>query len=60
MLNISEEKFGKIVTIPMQGKGIYKKKSQAGIYTIIVNNIKLKKWMMHEIEKIKKQQADVA
>ncbi len=49
-LQISEEKFGKITQIPKQGKGNYKRKSQFGVCTVMVNNVKLKKWMMEQIE----------
>lgn len=52
-LQISPEKFGKITTIPSQGKGTYKKKSKYGVCTIYAGNIKLKKWIMDEIEKLK-------
>ncbi len=53
LLKISEAKFGKIVNIPTQGKGSYKKKSQFGVCTITVSNTKLKAWIMGEIDKIK-------
>lgn len=49
-LEISPKKFGKIVQIPSQGKGTYKKKSQFGVCTISVSNTKLKAWMMEQIE----------
>jgi hypothetical protein len=50
-LGISKEKFGKIVQIPSQGKGTYKKKSKYGVCIIIVCNMKLKSWIMNEISK---------
>jgi len=52
-LEISPDKFGKIVQIPTQGKGTYKRKSLFGICTITVSNTKLKTWIMDELKKIK-------
>jgi hypothetical protein len=52
-LEIYPEKFGKITQIPQQGKGTYKKKSKFGVCTVTVNNIKLKSWMMNQIELVK-------
>lgn len=51
-LRISKEKFGKIVQIPSQGKGTYRKKSKHGVCIAIVCNMKLKTWIMDEINKI--------
>lgn len=48
-LRVSPKKFGKIVKIPQQGKGTYKKKSQYGVCSIHVSNIKLKQWIMEQI-----------
>ena len=48
-LKISPEKFGKIVQIPPQGKGTYKRKSKFGVCTVAASNIKLKAWMMKQI-----------
>lgn len=45
-LKILPNKFGKIVQIPPQGKGIYKKKSKFGVCTVTACNIKLKSWIM--------------
>lgn len=53
MLHISEDKFGKIVQIPPQGKGTYRQKSQFGVCTVVVSNNKLKKWIMDQIRVIK-------
>lgn len=53
ILKISPIKFGKITEIPSRGKGTYKKKSKYGVCTIYASNIKLKKWIMAEIEKLK-------
>jgi hypothetical protein len=52
-LKISRSKFGTIVSIPPQGKGTYRKKSQYGVCTVTVGNIKLKSWIMSELEKMK-------
>lgn len=51
-LKISPSKFGKIVQIPPQGKGTYKKKSKYGVCSVDVSNIKLKKWIMQQIKSI--------
>jgi hypothetical protein len=53
MLKISSEKFGKIVQIPPQGKGTYRRKSQYGVCTVVVSNPKLKRWIMNEIDKLR-------
>lgn len=50
-LKISPDKFGKIVQIPTQGKGTYRKKSQFGVCSITVGNTKLKIWIMDELKK---------
>ena len=54
-LSIFPAKFGKIVQIPPQGRGKYKRKSQFGVCTVSVGNIKLKAWIMKEIDKIREQ-----
>lgn len=51
-LEISEDKFGKIVQIPTQGKGTYKNKSSKGVCILTVASIKLKPWIMGELEKL--------
>ena len=51
-LGVEGYKFGKIVQIPPQGKGTYKRKSQFGVCTVTVGNIKLKAWIMGEIDKV--------
>ncbi len=53
LLQISPDKFGKIVEIPTQGKGTYNKKSKYGVCTIYAGNMKLKSWILNEIEKLK-------
>lgn len=52
-LQLSEGKFGKIVQIPPQGKGTYKRKNKTGVCTVTVSNIKLKSWIMGELEKLR-------
>ena len=51
-LNVPKEKFGKIVQIPPQGKGTYKRKSKSGVCTLTFGNIKLKKWIMEQISSV--------
>lgn len=41
-LKIKNSQLGKIINIPSQGKGTYKKKNQFGVLTITVTNKKLK------------------
>ncbi len=50
-LGILPEKFGKIVQIAPQGKGSYKRKSLYGVCTVTFSNIKLKKWLVGELDK---------
>jgi hypothetical protein len=52
-LKISPEKFGKITIIAKQGKGTYRKKSRYGVCTVQGNNVKLKKIVFDEIQKIR-------
>ena len=52
MLEIPEEKFGKIVQIAPQGKGNYRRKSKYGVCIIEVSNTKLKAWIMKELDKL--------
>lgn len=53
LLKISPQKFGKIVEIPTQGKGTYNKKSKHGVCTIYAGNMKLKSWILKEIDKLR-------
>lgn len=53
ILQISPDKFGKIVVIPTQGKGTYTKKSKYGVCTIYAGNMKLKSWILEEINKLR-------
>ncbi len=50
ILDISLEKFGKIVQVPPQGKGTYKRKSKFGVCTVAVYNTKFKQWMLSKID----------
>lgn len=51
-LGIKEYQLGKIVIIPPQGKGTYKKKSQFGVLTITVCNKKLREKILEQINQI--------
>lgn len=52
-LNIKPSLLGKITKIPSLGKGNYRKTSQHGVCTIYVFNIKLKKWIMDQLDLLK-------
>lgn len=52
-LKISPDRFGKITQIPKQGKGTYKKKSLYGVCTVQASNIKLRNWLISQIESTK-------
>lgn len=51
-LGIKEYQLGKIVIIPPQGRGSYKKKSQFGVLTITVCNSKLRENILKQINQI--------
>jgi len=51
-LNIQRNQLGKIVIIPPQGKGTYKKKNQLGLLNIAVINKNLKEKILGMIDKI--------
>lgn len=51
-LGILPDKFGKIVQIAPQGKGSYKRKSLYGVCTVTFSNIKLKEWLLNELNTI--------
>lgn len=51
-LKIKRSQLGKIIIIPSQGKGTYKKKSQFGVLTITVSNKKLKEKVLKQIQQI--------
>ncbi len=52
-LSVPVGRFGKIVQIPPQGKGSYKRKSKFGVCSVIVSNVKLKALVLEEIGKLK-------
>ena len=52
ILAVSGEKFGKIVQISPRGKGSYRRKSLYGVCIIEFSNIKLKEWLMQELQKL--------
>jgi hypothetical protein len=49
-LGIKESQLGKIIKIPPQGKGTYKRKNKTGVLTLSVSNKKLKEILLKEIE----------
>ena len=49
-LKISPEKFGKITRIVPRGSGTYKRKCKYGVCSVSFGNIKLKQWLMKNIE----------
>ncbi|MDO9579336.1 MAG: helix-turn-helix domain-containing protein [Bacteroidales bacterium] len=51
-IGIKRKQLGKIIKIPPQGKGTYKKKSQFGVFIIIVTNKKLKEKILEQIREI--------
>lgn len=51
-LELKGKVFGKIVQVPSQGRGTYKRKSVNGVCTITVSNIKLKSWITGQINKL--------
>ena len=51
-LKIKREQLGKIITIPPQGKGTYKKKNQFGVLTITVTNKKLKEKILETLKEV--------
>jgi hypothetical protein len=48
-LKVSPDSFGKVVVIPPQGKGTYRKKSKHGVCCVVFGNVKLKKWLMNQL-----------
>ena len=52
-LNLNSDQIGKITSLKPLGKGSYRKISQYGVCTIYVSNIKLKKWIMDQLQLIK-------
>ena len=54
-LGILPDKFGKITIISKQGKGTYKHKSLYGVCTIQASNVKLRNWLIGELEILRNQ-----
>lgn len=52
-LNLDSNQIGKITSLKPLGKGTYRKISLYGVCTIYVFNIKLKKWLMDQLDLIK-------
>ena len=52
-LDLNSNQIGKITSLKPLGKGTYRKISQYGVCTIYVFNIKLKKWLMDQLDLIK-------
>ncbi len=53
-LNINERQLGKVTVTPSRSIGTYREKSKYGVLTVYFNNIKLRKILERDIEKIKK------
>jgi len=51
-LKIKNSQLGKIISIPPQGKGTYKKKNQFGVLTITVTNKKLKEKILETLKEV--------
>lgn len=52
VLGVPNEKFGKIVRIPPQGKGTYRRKSEFGVCTVGIYNRNFKRWLLHTLATI--------
>lgn len=52
-LGVPPDKFGKITVIPHQGSGTYRRKSQFGVCTVQANNVKLRNWLINQMDIIK-------
>ena len=57
-LGIRSNQFGKIVQVPPQGKGNYRRKSETGVCTVTVSNIKLKSWIMERLKELSEGRLD--
>jgi hypothetical protein len=53
ILKTSKDKFGKIVQVPPQGKGTYRRKSRYGVCILEISNIKLKQVLMGELKELR-------
>lgn len=51
-LKLKGKVFGKIVQVPSRGEGTYKRKLSYGVCTLTFSNVKLKSWMMEQIDKV--------
>ena len=51
-LGIRRNRLGKIIKIPPQGKGTYRKKNQFGVFNITVTNKKLKEEIFRMINEL--------
>ena len=51
-LRIKKSQLGKVINIPSQGEGTYKKKNQFGVITMTVSNKKLKEKILEQIKQI--------
>lgn len=51
-LGIKRKQLGKIIIIPPQGKGTYKRKSKYGVLIIIFSNKKLKEQILNDIKNL--------
>lgn len=45
--------FPKVIVSPGQGKGTYKNKSRYGVVTLVVCNIKLRNWLIGQLDQLK-------
>lgn len=52
-LQVPPSKFGKTIVTPARGTGTYKEKTQYGVLTIYVSNVKLRNMLVGEIEKLR-------
>lgn len=50
VLKISPKKFGTITKVPSHGKGTYKRIQPFGVCSVSVGNIKLKAWMLEQLQ----------
>ena len=53
-LHVKLSQFQKVVITPARGIGTYKNKMKYGVLTVYFHNVKLKRILIEEIEKLKK------
>lgn len=53
-LNVTADRFGKVVVTPSRGKGTYREKTRHGVLTVYIFNKKLRDLICGEIEKMQK------